>query len=55
MGALQAKKRALFCAARAGVRLDELEADEDEEWLENEIRGVDELLRFSPIRQLLHR
>jgi hypothetical protein len=35
--------------------LDELEADEDEEWLENPIMGAEELLRFSRIRQLLHR
>lgn len=35
--------------------LDELEEGEDEEWLENPIIGAEELLRFSRIRQLLHR
>ena len=34
--------------------LDELEEDEDEEWLDNPIMGAEELLRFSRIRQLLH-
>jgi hypothetical protein len=37
------------------IDLDELEEDEDEEWLENPIMGAEELLRFSRIRQLLHR
>ena len=35
--------------------LGELEEGEDEEWLENPIIGAEELLRFSRIRQLLHR
>jgi hypothetical protein len=35
--------------------LDELEEDDDEEWPDNPIMGAEELLRFSRIRQLLHR
>jgi len=35
--------------------LDDEDKGEDEEWPANPIRGAEELLRFSRIRQLLHR
>jgi hypothetical protein len=44
-----------YLAPQEPADLGELEEGDDEEWLENPVMGAEELLRFSRIRQLLHR